>query len=129
MLNKVLIVDDSKLVHGMYRQMLKEYDCEFADAMNGIEALELLETEEEIDLILLDIDMPLLDGLGFLERLKQDDRRKSTPVIVISTLGKEADIKRGLELGASAYIIKPFEPGGLYSLIERLCGVSPPQSG
>ena len=120
MIRKVLIVDDSNLVHSMYRQMLNKYDCEFLDAMNGMEALKLVEQENDIDLILLDVDMPVMNGLRFLEQYKGNPSGAQIPIIVISTLGKEKDIKRGLELGAAGYIIKPFEPQNLHTLIEKI---------
>ena len=120
MLRKVLIVDDSNLVHSMYRQMLKKFDCEFLDAMNGMEALKHIEVEENIDLILLDVDMPVMNGLRFLEHYKKNQSGDGIPVIIISTLGKEKDIKRGLELGANGYIIKPFDPENLHALIEKM---------
>lgn len=124
MIRKVLIVDDSNLVHSMYRQMLTKYDCDFLDAMNGMEALKLVEQENEIDLILLDVDMPVMNGLRFLEQYKNNPGGADIPIIVISTLGKEKDIKRGLELGASGYIIKPFEPQNLHTLIEKIFSVT-----
>ena len=120
MIRKVLIVDDSNLVHSMYRQMLKKYDCDFLDAMNGMEALKQIEKENNIDLILLDVDMPVMNVLRFLEEYKSNPPEADIPIIVISTLGKEKDIKRGLELGASGYIIKPFEPQNLHTLIEKI---------
>jgi two-component system chemotaxis response regulator CheY len=120
MLKKILIVDDSNLVHSMYRQMLKKFDCEFLDAMNGMEALTHVEAEQDIDLILLDVDMPVMNGLKFLEQYKENQTGDGIPIIIISTLGKEKDIKRGLELGASGYIIKPFEQRNLHNLIDKL---------
>ena len=67
MLNKVLIVDDSVLIHQMYRMILSCYPCEIVDAMNGREALDLLAVQKDIQLILLDINMPIMNGVQFLE--------------------------------------------------------------
>ena len=118
--HNLLIVDDSNLVHSMYRQMLKKYDCDFLDAMNGMEALKQIDKDNDIDLILLDVDMPVMNGLRFLEQYMGRETGADIPVIIISTLGKEKDIKRGLELGAAGYIIKPFEPQNLHTLIEKI---------
>jgi two-component system chemotaxis response regulator CheY len=112
----------------MYRQMLKKFDCVFLDAMNGMEALKHVEVEEDIDLILLDVDMPVMNGLKFLEHYKKNQTGNCIPVIIISTLGKEKDIKRGLELGADGYIIKPFEPESLHALINKILGANPEDS-
>ena len=120
MVQKILVIDDSKLVHSMYSQLLKRYKCEFVHAMNGAEGMDKLAVEGDIDLILLDIDMPVMTGLQFLEKVRQEDIYNDIPIIVISTQGKEEDIKKGLELGANAYIIKPFETSDLYSLIDKI---------
>lgn len=120
MIKKVLIIDDSKLVHSLYHQLLKKYDCEIIDAMNGLEGLEKLDLENDIDVVLLDIDMPKMTGVELLEHLKKEDLYQDIPFIVISTQGKEKSIKRGLELGASAYLVKPFEADVFSDLLEKV---------
>ena len=121
MLSKVLVVDDSELIHNMYRLILKKYDgCELVKAMNGQEALTRLETNRGIDLILLDINMPVMNGIQFLERLRQNGRHTHIPIIIISTEGKEEDTLRGLSLGARGYIVKPFKSLMLHNLIENI---------
>jgi len=126
MLSKVLIVDDSELIHHMYRLVLHRYGCEFADAMNGREALELLDREEDVDLILLDINMPVMNGVQFMEKAGLLGISQRIPVIVISTEGKEEDTVLALKLGAKGYLKKPFNSGDLYALVEKL--VPPPQA-
>lgn len=119
MLKKVLVVDDSELIHNMYRLILQKYPgCTLLKAMNGREALEKLPTEQDIDLILLDINMPVMNGLQFLETVKKDGQYGSIPIIIISTEGKEEDTLRGLSLGAQGYIVKPFKSHLLHDLIE-----------
>lgn len=120
-LNKILIVDDSQLIHSMYRLVLNRYkNCKIVDAMNGLEALDVLSKESDFDLILLDINMPVMNGLQFMEKIKKENIYKQIPIIVISTEGKEEDTLRALQLGAAGYVVKPFKPHMLYELIEKI---------
>jgi two-component system chemotaxis response regulator CheY len=122
-LNKVLIIDDSKLVHQMYRILLMRYKgCKIVDAMNGLEALEILSRENDFDLIILDINMPVMNGVQFMEKFRENGRFQHIPVIVISTEGREEDTLKMLKLGAKGYITKPLKPEVLHSLIEKLVG-------
>jgi CheY-like chemotaxis protein len=69
-LNKILIVDDSQLIHNMYRLIMSRYQgCKILDAMNGLEALDILSRESDFDIILLDINMPVMNGIQFMEKL------------------------------------------------------------
>ena len=120
MLNKVLIVDDSVLIHQMYRMILSCYPCEIVDAMNGREALDLLAVQKDIQLILLDINMPIMNGVQFLEEASPLGITRKVPIIVISTEGKGKNTMRGLELGAKGYLKKPFKQEELYEMIENL---------
>lgn len=120
MLSKVLVVDDSALIHQMYRLVLARYKCEIADAMNGQEALDVLAQDTNIQLILLDINMPVMNGVQFLEKATALGIQRKVPIIVISTEGKEEDTIRALKLGAKGYLKKPFSPPDLYALIEQI---------
>ena len=123
MVKKVLVVDDSELIHSMYKLILKKYSgCETLKAMNGKEALDLLTREKNVDIILLDINMPVMNGIQFLEIAKKQASTRTIPVIIISTEGKEEDTLRGLGLGASGYIVKPFKSSQLHALIETIIG-------
>jgi len=120
-LNKILIVDDSQLIHSMYRLVLNRYkNCKIVDAMNGLEALDALSRENDFNIILLDINMPVMNGLQFMEKIKNENIYKHIPIIVISTEGKEEDTLRALQLGATGYVVKPFKPHMLYELIEKI---------
>jgi two-component system, chemotaxis family, chemotaxis protein CheY len=126
-LHKILIVDDSQLIHSMYRLVLNKYSgCRIVDAMNGLEALDVLSRESNFDLILLDINMPVMNGIQFMEKVKKENIYRQIPIIVISTEGKEEDTLRALKLGAWGYIVKPFKPPMLYELIEKVLAKKPP---
>lgn len=120
MLNKMLVVDDSSLIHQMYRLVMTRYKCEILDAMNGQEALDILALQNDIQLILLDINMPVMNGLQFLEKASVLGMAKRIPIVVISTEGKEEDTIRCLKLGARGYLKKPFNPSDLHDLIDRI---------
>jgi two-component system, chemotaxis family, chemotaxis protein CheY len=124
MLKKVLIVDDSSLIHQMYRLVLNRYNCEIIDAMNGQEALDLLGVHKGVQLILLDINMPVMNGVQFLEKCAAAGLTQKVPVIVVSTEGKEADALAGLRLGARGYLTKPFSAAQLHDIIHKV-GATP----
>lgn len=115
---KVLVVDDSKLMHKMYEVMLRQYPLVYAS--DGREALDRLREHGDVDLVLLDINMPTMNGLEFLAEMKSDQAIAGTPVIIISTVGREEDTARGLEAGATAYIRKPFAREEILDVISRL---------
>lgn len=126
-LSKILIVDDSQLIHSMYRLVLNRYNgCRISDAMNGLEALDILSRESDFDFILLDINMPVMNGLQFMEKIKNENLYRNIPIIVISTEGKEEDTLRALKLGAWGYVVKPFKPHVLYDLIDKVIAKKPP---
>lgn len=119
-LRKVLIVDDSKLIHQMYRLVLMRFkNCAITDAMNGLEAIEIL-SREDFDLILLDINMPVMNGIQFMEKINENGMHHNTPIIVISTEGREEDTVKAIKLGAWGYIVKPFKSENLYDLINKV---------
>jgi two-component system chemotaxis response regulator CheY len=121
MLKKILVVDDSELIHNMYKLMMKKYaGCKLVKALNGKEALDQLAQENDFDLILLDINMPVMNGIQFLETLRKEKKLPSIPIIIISTEGKEEDTVRGLGLGARGYVVKPFQSMTLHALIEKI---------
>jgi CheY-like chemotaxis protein len=115
---KVLIVDDAKLLHRMYDVILRSYTL--VHAYDGREALQQLAQQQDIDLILLDINMPQMNGLEFLDHVKADPLHAKIPVIIVSTEGKDADTARGLQAGAAAYVKKPFTNESILGVIARL---------
>jgi two-component system, chemotaxis family, chemotaxis protein CheY len=115
---KILVADDSKLMHKMYEVMLRQYALVYA--ADGRQALDRLNEHGDIDLVLLDVNMPNMNGLEFLAQLRSDGERADLPVIIISTEGREEDTVRGMEAGATAYIKKPFHTEEILGMIARL---------
>ena len=120
MLERIMVVDDSALIHQMYRLVMNVYKCEIVDAMDGREALDILARQHDIQLILLDINMPVMNGVQFLQKAAPLGITRRIPVIIISTEGKEADTVKGLSLGARGYLKKPFQPADLHALIDKV---------
>lgn len=123
MLKKVLVVDDSALIHQMYKMVLMRYRCEIVDALNGQEALEKLDKNPDVNMMLVDINMPLMNGLEFIQKVKELGKYDHIPIIIVSTEGKEEDTQRGLAMGAKGYVKKPFQPSDLHNLIGKLFSV------
>ena len=115
---KVLVVDDSKLLHRIFEIMLR--NCVLVHAGDGVEGFERLGQNPDVDLILLDVNMPRMNGLEFLTALKADASRAKIPVILITTEGKEADAERGIKAGAVAYVRKPFRSEELLGAIAQI---------
>lgn len=115
--NKILVVDDSKLMHKVYEVMLRQYPVVYAG--DGEDALERLDENPDVDLVLLDINMPKMNGLEFLDELRDRGKLNKLPVIIISTEGREEDTQRGLEAGAVAYIKKPFRSEEILEIIAK----------
>jgi two-component system, chemotaxis family, chemotaxis protein CheY len=115
---KVLVADDSKLMHKMFEVLLRQYALVYAS--DGREALDRLRQHGDIDLVLLDINMPNMNGLEFLAEMKADSALADKAVVIISTVGSEEDTARGLEAGADAYVKKPFTREEVLDVIARL---------
>jgi len=108
----VLIVDDSSVMRKIVGRSLRQAGLELVqvlEASNGSEALSLAR-ENPLDLILSDINMPLMDGLEFVRQLRGIESAQQTPVVMITTEAGEAHVVQALSLGASGYIRKPFTP-------------------
>jgi len=108
----VLIVDDSSVMRKIVGRSLRQAGLDVAqvlEASNGSEALSLAR-DNTLDLILSDINMPLMDGLEFVKQLRGIESAQQIPVVMITTEAGEAHVVQALSLGASAYIRKPFTP-------------------
>lgn len=106
-MKKILIVDDEPNIVMSLEYSFKKNNFEVYIARDGQEALEILKTNFP-DVIILDIMMPLVDGYATLEQIKKDHNLSHTKVIFLSAKNKESDIIKALELGANAYLTKPF---------------------
>lgn len=109
---RVLIIDDSSVMRKIVERSLRQAGIDLTqvlEAGNGAEALTLLQ-ENKVDLMLCDINMPVMDGLEFIKQLAGVDNAKGVPVIMITTEGSEGHVVQALSCGARGYIRKPFTP-------------------
>jgi two-component system, OmpR family, phosphate regulon response regulator PhoB len=115
----VLIADDDADILSLVRAVLERSGHEVISVGDGLQALASV-TERKPDLAVLDISMPELDGLEVLRRLRADSATSELPVVLLSARAQEADVKLGYELGASAYVKKPFSPRELADRVTEL---------
>jgi two-component system chemotaxis response regulator CheY len=120
MAKEILVVDDSALIHQMYKMTLMRYKSTILIAKDGQAGLDLLAQHPDICLVLLDINMPVMGGLEFLKKVKELGKYSHIPIIIQSTEGSEENTKRGLELGAAGYVTKPIQTAALHALIAKL---------
>jgi two-component system chemotaxis response regulator CheY len=109
---RALIVDDSSVMRKIVERCLRQAGMDLGqvlEASNGAEALALV-NENTFDLILSDINMPVMDGLEFVRHLKELENAKNVPIVMITTEGGEKSVLEALSLGAKGYIRKPFTP-------------------
>jgi two-component system, OmpR family, alkaline phosphatase synthesis response regulator PhoP len=120
MAKRVLVVDDDRVIQQLLEVnlQLEGYDV-VATASDGSEALEKI-SDLKPDLVILDIMMPKMDGLEVCRRLRQDPETAKIPVILLSARAQDLDIREGLDIGASAYLTKPFDPVELLEVVGRL---------
>ena len=118
MLN-VLVVDDSPVVRNFHINILKASGFKTDEACDGMEALEK-SIMRKYDLILSDINMPKLDGIEFIRKYREED--KKTPIIILTTQSETIHRRKGYEAGANLYIVKPVMPENLIMHIKILTG-------
>lgn len=115
-LTTILVVDDEKPLRDFVRRNLEIRGYNAPTASNGIEALQIFQSKN-INLVILDLMMPRLDGLDTIRRIRQDSQ---VPIIVLSALGEEEDKIRALNLGADDYLTKPFGVGELLARVQAV---------
>ena len=125
---RVLVVDDSIVVRRILcltlRQIPEYVRAQIDEAGNGAIALARLR-EHRYDLVLSDVRMPYIDGVELVRRVRGELRDAETPIFLISTLGSEEDVQRGLNAGATAYILKPLSPHVIMKAIEEYLARQP----
>jgi len=122
---RALIVDDSSVMRKIVERSLRQAGLEISavlQAGNGVEALSVL-AENRVDLILCDINMPVMDGLELVKRLATVENAKGVPVVMITTEGSESHVVQALSAGARGYIRKPFTAEQVKEHVIPLLGV------
>ena len=127
----ILVVDDEEDILELVRYNLDREGYAVACATTGEKALKMA-ASEKVDLIILDLMLPGIDGLEVARRLKRNDATKELPIVMLTAKGEEADVVTGLELGADDYVTKPFSPrilmARMKAVIRRRSGIGEPES-
>ncbi len=120
-MKRILIVDDAATIRMYYRFILEGAGYRIDEAVNGIEAMEKT-LQDEFDLYIVDINMPKMDGYGFLSDLRSRDMIRQVPAIMVSTESSGDDRSRAYRAGANLYLIKPAKPDELLKNCRLLLG-------
>lgn len=114
----LLVIDDVEENCQLLKRRLEAKDYQVEFAIDGQEALLIL-SRKKIDFILLDLDMPVMNGFTFLEKVKANAKHAHIPVVIASTLDDEDTVNDCLAYGASGFVYKPYEMDKIYSLIQK----------
>jgi two-component system, cell cycle response regulator len=125
---KILTVDDSKTVRIIVKKAFKTYDCEIIEAANGVEGLATA-AKENPDVILLDVTMPVMDGVEMLTKLKSDPALKAVPVIMLTAEGGRDNVLKIAKIGVRDYMVKPFKEELLVEKVGRIIDLKPISEG
>jgi two-component system, OmpR family, alkaline phosphatase synthesis response regulator PhoP len=120
----VLVADDEPHIGRIIKMKLEQGPFRVSLVYDGREALETLEREPDVALVLLDLMMPELSGLDVLARMRADARWKEIPTIILTAAGQEEQHKSALQLGATDFMTKPFSPKKLYARAAELAGLA-----
>ena len=121
---KILSVDDSKTIRLIVKRTFAPYDCMVLEASNGEEGLTVAAAEKP-DLIVLDITMPIMDGITMLTKLKENPDLKSIPVIMLTAESGRENVAFIAKLGVRDYLVKPFQDAQLIEKVQRVISLQP----
>lgn len=117
---RFLVVEDSPTMRQLITFSLKRIpNSKIVEASDGVDALKKLK-EGRFDLIVSDINMPLMDGLKLVSMIRNDPAYRSTPIVIVTTEGSQTDREKGLALGANAYLSKPIQTNELLKIVREL---------
>lgn len=120
MSKKVLVVDDSASMRQMVTFTLKKAGFDVVEGGNGQEALDRISAAGRVDLIITDLNMPVMDGLTFIKAARAKPGMRFTPILMLTTEGHENRKQEGKAAGATGWIVKPFQPDQLLKVIEKV---------
>jgi DNA-binding response OmpR family regulator len=127
-ISHVLVADDEPHIGRIIKMKLEQGPFKVSLAYDGEEALAFIDSDEQVDLALLDLMMPKLSGLDVLRKIREQEKFKSLPCIILTAGGDAKHERDALALGATHFLTKPFSPKKLYALVARLTG-APDEAG
>lgn len=120
MTKKILAVDDSKTMRDMVAFTLKGAGYEVVVADDGVNALSAV-SDDKVDLVITDINMPNMNGIELVQKLRSDLRFRATPILILTTESDDTLKQQGREAGATGWIVKPFVPEKLLKVVDKVC--------
>ncbi len=119
-MKKVLVVDDSPTVRQQVARALHDSGFEVVEAGDGFEGITRIEADDTIGMVILDINMPRMNGLEMLDKIKTTERSSKLPVVMLTSEGQRSMIERAKQAGAKGWIVKPFKPELLLGAVRKL---------
>ncbi len=119
MIKKIMVIDDSVTIRQAVGYTLKNAGYDVVEAQNGLDALKQMEAQP-IGLFICDVNMPGMDGIAFLKKVKENDSYKHAPIIMLTTESSKDKIAEGKDAGAKAWMVKPFVPQQLLDAVKKL---------
>ena len=120
MAKKILVVDDSAAIRQSISFILKQEGYDTVEAQDGLDALNVLGTLDAVDLIITDVNMPNLDGIGFIRKARELPKFKFPPILVLTTESQGSKMNEGKEAGATGWIVKPFNADKLLGIVKKV---------
>ena len=125
----VLVADDEPHIGRIIKMKLEQGPFQVSLAHDGQEALDLLESDPRISVVLLDLMMPIVSGLDVLSAMRNSEKWRELPCIILTAAGQEEQHVRAMQLGANAFMTKPFSPKRLYAVTAELAGIASDDAG
>jgi CheY-like chemotaxis protein len=125
----VIMADDEPHIGRIVQMKLEQGPFSVTLTYDGEEALNAVRSAEKVDLLLLDLMMPRMTGLEVLRVLREEERFKALPIVILTAGGNPQDLRAAMQLGATEVLTKPFSPKKLYSLVARLTHVATDELG
>jgi two-component system chemotaxis response regulator CheY len=120
--NHILVVDDSAAIRQSITYILQQGGYDVTTANDGMDGLSALASMDAVDLIITDVNMPNLDGIGFIRKIRENPKYKFTPIIVLTTESQGTKMNEGKEAGATGWIVKPFSEDKLLGVVKKVAG-------
>ncbi|MBP2300149.1 two-component system chemotaxis response regulator CheY [Azospirillum picis] len=121
MKKKVMTVDDSRTMRDMVSFTLRGAGYEVIEAADGQQAMSAIATAK-VDLVITDLNMPVMDGLTLIRKLRAIPAHRTLPILMLTTEADESKKAEGRSAGATGWIVKPFNPDKLVSVVQKVCG-------
>ena len=118
----ILVVDDSETVRQVLQLTLSNAGFDVVEAVDGVDAMEKLTATPDVDMVITDLNMPNIDGLELIKKIRSVGNYRFTPIVMLTTESSEEKKQAGRDAGASGWIVKPFKPEQLLKVVKMVLG-------